>query len=210
MDQTAETIRTEIDRRREAMTHDVNEIEDRARSMTDWRRQFEERPLMLIAAAFGGGVLLGAVFGGSGDDGDERRQRDQQSMPAYYYQDQGNYGWDRYRTERDASRGNGGVTGWVTGQRGPTSSTDAGKQRAAGKIDEVRGALMGLAATKAEEFLREALPGFDSEVQKVREQRQASSNREEQAQSSQQTSQSRQGVTQSDGPDTFGGERSAR
>jgi hypothetical protein len=132
------------------MTHDVDELEQRAKSMTDWRQQVNERPMAALGVAAAGGMLIG-LLASRGSDKDRQQH-------SYHYQPQTHDG------------GASGVSGWVTGERGPTQATQAGKDRAASKIDEIRGALMGLAAAKAEEFLKEALPGFSHEVDRLQQQ----------------------------------------
>lgn len=156
MGQTADTIRNDIESRRQEMTHDIDELEQRARAMTDWRQQLNDRPMAALGVAAAGGLLLGMLTGGSKD-------KDRQEQPRSSYYSGG------YSRESDGHNGGSGMSGWMTGERGPSQATEAGKDRAASKIDEIRGALMGLAAARAEEFLKEALPGFDREVNKVQQ-----------------------------------------
>lgn len=171
MGETADAIRHDIEHRRREMTSDVQELEDRARSMVDWRQQFRERPMAAVGLAAAGGLLLGMLTSRSNDD--EREDRGRSYAPSYTAYQPTSY--PSYAT-RAAGEGNGrdaqqqapGMFGWVSGQYGPSQATDAGKHRAASKVDEIRGALMALAATKAEEFLREAIPGFGQEVEKVK------------------------------------------
>jgi hypothetical protein len=164
MDSTADTIRDEIDQRRQAISDDVNHLEERMHELTDFQHQYRERPMAFLGLAFGGGVVLGMLLSGSSDDG-QRRQRG--VRPSYT-----TYGADassRYRGNggsRETDDQGGFVSSLMSGP--PGSSTETGKQRASSTFDEVRGALMAYAATRAEEFLKEALPGFGREVDKVR------------------------------------------
>lgn len=164
MGSTAESIRNEIDQRRQAISDDVNQLEDRVHELTDLQRQFQERPMTFLGLAFGGGVVLGMLMSGSSED-DERDRNNRR------------YSYSPYATETaNRYRGNGG--GSDGGEQGgfmsslmsgsPGSSTETGKKRASSTFDEVRGALMAYAATRAEDFLKEALPGFNREVEKVR------------------------------------------
>lgn len=174
MGETADAIRHDIEDRRQQMTDDVRELEDRARSMMDWRQQIQERPMVAMGIAAAGGLLLGMLTGGSSDDKD-RGRRGRQYSPSYMaYQPPSYTAYASQYTgdNNDANQNrqsSSGMMGWVSGQQGPTQATDAGKQQAASKVDEIRGALMALAATKAEEFLREAVPGFSQEADKVRQ-----------------------------------------
>lgn len=58
MDRATERIGLEIDRERELMRSNLAELEDRVRSVIDWRRQFAGHPEAWLTAAFGGGLLL--------------------------------------------------------------------------------------------------------------------------------------------------------
>jgi hypothetical protein len=58
MDRATERIGHEIDRERELLRSNLEELEDRVRSVIDWRRQFEGHTAAWLAAAFGGGLLI--------------------------------------------------------------------------------------------------------------------------------------------------------
>jgi phage shock protein A len=61
MGETADQIVTEIDQTREDLKTNLEELETRVKSVTDWRAQFERHPGALLAAAMVGGVLLSAM-----------------------------------------------------------------------------------------------------------------------------------------------------
>jgi hypothetical protein len=58
VDRATERIGQELDRERELMRSNLAELEDRVRSVIDWRRQFAGHPGPWLAAAFGGGLLI--------------------------------------------------------------------------------------------------------------------------------------------------------
>lgn len=146
MGQTTDELRNRIEDQRDQFEDNINEIEGRVKHATDWRAQFDERPMVMIAAAFGGGALLGMLLGGGSDDsGGSSRQSMYQSR----------------------TRQNGGTMGWITGSQGPHKGTDVGKNKAAEQLDTIRGALMGIGAKKLEEFLKESVSGFDQELETV-------------------------------------------
>jgi hypothetical protein len=72
MGERSDEIEEQISRTREDLRDNLNELEDRVRGALDWRRQFEERPLTMLAAALGGGMLLAALLPGGGNG---RRRR---------------------------------------------------------------------------------------------------------------------------------------
>jgi len=41
-----------------------DEFERRITEVTDWRQQFQQRPLAMVGLAFGGGLLLSSLIGG--------------------------------------------------------------------------------------------------------------------------------------------------
>ena len=153
MVETPEAIRVEIDQRREAISRDVDTIEERARSLTDWRQHVESRPLTMVALAFGGGALLGTLLTSSSSSDSDDSER---------YQPQGL--WEASSVTHDGA------------QRSSTSEEKPRKRASrdsglSDRIDVMRGALMALAVTKGEEYLRDLLPGFADEEKKVQQKR---------------------------------------
>ena len=67
MGERSDEIEEQISRTREDLRDNLYELEDRVRGALDWRRQFEERPLTMLAAALGGGMLLAALLPGGGN-----------------------------------------------------------------------------------------------------------------------------------------------
>ena len=61
MGQTANQIETHIDTKRADLSSNLQELEDRVKSATDWRQQFQSRTAAFLGVAFGGGILLGAI-----------------------------------------------------------------------------------------------------------------------------------------------------
>ncbi len=142
MGETADSLRQQIDDQRSHLTENVEELEERARAMTDWEQQFRERPEMFLGAALAGGVLLGALFGGGSSKSGEQ---------PYYY--------DPQDSERNLSNGSHDTS---------SAGREVGRNRASSKLDDIQGALISVAATKLEEIVREAIPGFGTEISRVR------------------------------------------
>jgi hypothetical protein len=63
MGQTTDQIENHIEHKREDLKSNLQELETRVNSATDWRHYFKEHTGMMIAAAFGGGILLSNVIG---------------------------------------------------------------------------------------------------------------------------------------------------
>ncbi len=64
MGQTTDQIASQIANRREELKSNLQDLETRVQTATDWRHYFSEHTGTMIAAAFGGGVLLATMVGG--------------------------------------------------------------------------------------------------------------------------------------------------
>lgn len=161
MGETTDAIRRDINRERHAMEdnlegiearfHDVQhqvqdkveEVQGKVKDATDWRAQFDRRPMVGLAVAFGGGVLLASMMGG----GDDRR-----SNGGYY---------GGYQQPQSFSGAQGG-------------GMDVGKQHMSSTFDNVKGALMGVAAAQLKNVLSDTLPGFSDEYRQVEQENRSS------------------------------------
>jgi hypothetical protein len=63
MVQTTDEIESHIENKREDLKSDLQELESRVKSATDWRHYFRNHTGAMIAAAFGGGFLLSIMVG---------------------------------------------------------------------------------------------------------------------------------------------------
>jgi hypothetical protein len=63
MGQTTDQIETHIEDERKDLKSNLQELETRVKSATDWRRYFRDHTGTMIAAAFGGGMLVSSMMG---------------------------------------------------------------------------------------------------------------------------------------------------
>jgi hypothetical protein len=63
MGQTTDQIENHIENKREDLKSNLQELESRVKSATDWRQHFHNHTGAMVAAAFGGGVLLSTIVG---------------------------------------------------------------------------------------------------------------------------------------------------
>lgn len=63
MGQTTDEIETHIENKREDLHSNLQELETKVKSATDWRQYFQKHTGTMVAAAFGGGVLISAMVG---------------------------------------------------------------------------------------------------------------------------------------------------
>ncbi len=64
MGESADQIKREIAVQRDDLGSNLSELENKAKSLTDWRGHFEKNPMTMIGVAFGGGLLLATMAGG--------------------------------------------------------------------------------------------------------------------------------------------------
>jgi hypothetical protein len=62
--ETTSQIENQIANKREDLKSNLQELQTRVKTATDWRHYFAEHTGTMIAAAFGGGVLLATMVGG--------------------------------------------------------------------------------------------------------------------------------------------------
>ena len=139
MGETTNQIERYIENKREDLGSNVQELEQKVKSATDWRQQFQQNPLTLIGVAFGGGVLLATVMGG------RERQRFSETRSR-----------ESYVTEA------------------PHAATDHQKHKALETWDNIKGALIGVAATRFKDFVSEVVPGFEEQFRRTESQKSSS------------------------------------
>jgi hypothetical protein len=61
MGQTTERIESDIQEERDRLRTNLDELGNRVRSATDWRRQFRDNPALGLGLAFGAGLLLASL-----------------------------------------------------------------------------------------------------------------------------------------------------
>jgi len=132
MGQTTNQIETYIEDKRADLSSNLQELEGKVKSMTDWKHHFGNSPMTMMGLAFGGGILLATMMGS--------------------------------KSRRNIRRGY--ADGMVVSQ--PASASTAKLQDAALETwDHIKGALVGVAASRAKEFINEFVPGFQEQFQRI-------------------------------------------
>lgn len=67
MDRATDSIQQHIYHEREELRSNLEELEDRVRSVVDWRRHFHSNPVLWLGCAFGGGLLIALTAARSED-----------------------------------------------------------------------------------------------------------------------------------------------
>jgi len=61
MGETTDQIETHLETKHGDLRSNLEELEDKVKSVTDWRRRFRSNPGLMLGLAFGGGLLLAGV-----------------------------------------------------------------------------------------------------------------------------------------------------
>jgi hypothetical protein len=136
MGQTTHQIEAHIEDTREDLGSNLHELEQKVKSVTDWKQHFQTSPMTMLGVAFGGGILLATMLGG-----------------------------------RKNSRGDR-FSSHATGSE-PHAGTDHQKHKALETWDNIKGALIGVAAARFKDFVGEVVPGFHEQFQHTEEKTEA-------------------------------------
>jgi hypothetical protein len=162
MDEKPDQIMSHIESQRDQLGRNLNELESRVKTATDWRVQFNKNPMLMMGVALGGGMLLGSMIGGS-----RRSSRSSWSSSSRKYAAAGTgmAAWG------DASGSN--VSPAKSAYKS-TSSPVVREQRhkANETFDNIKAALIGFATTKVKEFMSAALPGFNEHLEEAQRSKQ--------------------------------------
>jgi hypothetical protein len=159
MGEKSDQLERHIHEQRNELGENIHELQekvrnsvDKVKNSVDWRVQFQERPMTLIGIAFAGGLAASALFG-------RRRNTDYTSAPSTDRWNNANR-WNTEGRSDDSSKGP--TKDW-------RKKTDNG-------WEDIKGAVIGLAATKAGSALEKILPGFQEHYQRRQEERRSGSN----------------------------------
>lgn len=134
MGTTANEIETDIERTRTALGSNIQELEHKVKTATDWRHYYRKNPLPMMGAAFGGGILLSALIGG--------HKRTEPVLPN-------------------------------TPDRAAYASVpERQKSKAWETWDNIKGALIGVAATQLTDYVDQLVPGFRAHYDRTQHHRQ--------------------------------------
>ncbi len=86
MGEKSNQIERQIDAERGELGQHLNELQSKVQEVTDWRAQFQKRPMVMMGVAVGGGLLLASLTG--------RKSRSKRS-----------YGETRYDSSSEHRRG---------------------------------------------------------------------------------------------------------
>jgi|KBSMisStaDraftv2_1062788.scaffolds.fasta_scaffold19366_6 hypothetical protein len=142
MAEQTDQLEKHIQSKRNALGHNLEELESKVRSAGDWHTYFERYPMTALGISFGGGILLSMLIGSN------RSNRGRMVADSVSWQE------NPSRTLANAARPAGGA-----------------RDKMAETVDTIKGALFGLATAKVQDILSDAIPGFREQYQKTERQR---------------------------------------
>lgn len=163
MDEKPDKIVQHIESKRNELGRNLDELQNKVRETTDWRVQFEKHPYILMSAAMGGGMLLSSMVGGSSSrsrsSSGARRSYSMPQTSSYYMNQPSSPSYSEPSSTRPAYR--------------EASGAQYQRQKAWSTFENIKGALIGLAAAKAQDYLNEMLPGFREHFRETENQNRA-------------------------------------
>ncbi len=144
MGEESNQIERQIEMERGQLGQNLNELQSKVEEVTDWRLQFQKRPMLMMGVALGGGLLLASMTG--------RR-----------------HGHKSYRNEDRAGD---------SGQQ-HRRGTELQKSQALETFDNIKGAMIGVAANAFQDFFGQLIPGFKEQVQKTVQQKRSAKSSEQ-------------------------------
>jgi hypothetical protein len=154
MDEKPDEIMSHIESQRDQLGRNLNELESRVKSATDWRVQFDKNPMLMMGVALGGGLLLGSIVGGSKKSSSSRSDWSSRSYSA------GSSGYA-------ASASNLSSAGSTPSASSTSPAVREQKKKATDTLEHIKAALVGFATAKVKEFMTEALPGFNNHLEEA-------------------------------------------
>jgi hypothetical protein len=149
MGETTDQIERQIEQKRNQLSENFTELEQKVKSAVDWRTQFGERPGTMLAIAFGGGMLLSAMLGGT------RSSR--------------NSSWDTSRraSERVASGRDYASTASTAVYKSSAADSPRKASHARENFETLSAALLSVALSRATNLINSYLPGFEREFTRM-------------------------------------------
>ena len=167
MGQRSDDIKKHIDTQRSELSENLERLEERVKSTTDWRAQFEKRPMTALGIAFGGGLLLGAMTPGV-----TRRSPD--SLKYSVTSKSGltsGYSTQAYAGQGYSGSSEGTTAGYIEKTRRPPKNTATSRElrKTWDMLDTIRAAMVSYGATRVKDYLGSLIPGFEDHYRRTEE-----------------------------------------
>jgi len=141
MGERSDQIEQEIREKRDQLSDNFGELEQKLKRAVDWRAQFQQRPGTLLAVAFGGGALLSTLFA-------PRHTQRKSTEPSH----------SSYTPSRQ----------YATATSPAPAPSAARHSEARENLQALRGALFGVALSRVTGIIDALLPGFQQEFTRAK------------------------------------------
>jgi hypothetical protein len=139
MGESTSKIELDIAAERNELGRNLQLLERKARSLTDWRTHYRNHPFAMMAVALGGGVLLGTLTSGMGGGAPATADLDDESL-----------------FEPPEDRGYSSPSAFA-------ASAARARRQFGDTWDHIADALLAVAAARAIQFVADKVPGFREE-----------------------------------------------
>jgi hypothetical protein len=150
----SDEIKKHIDTQRSELSENLERLEERVKSTTDWRAQIEKRPMTALGIAFGGGLLLGTMVPLARRSPAPPRYttgKGEAGLSSKSYAGQGYTG---------SSEGTTGSHAEKTRRQPKSTATSRELRRTWDMLDTIRAAMVSYGAAKLKDYLGSVIPGF--------------------------------------------------
>ncbi|GEM_PF-789905 len=170
MGQRSDEIKKHIDTKRSELSENLEQLEQRVKNTTDWRVQFDKRPMVMVGVAFGAGLLAATLI--------PRRGRSRKSRTSSYsgYASSGAGSYPGSSALSQAYAGSQGYSGsseggtWTGSSKQP-SATRREMRKAWSMLDDIRASLIALGSSRLKGYLGDMIPGFQEHYRHTAESR---------------------------------------
>jgi hypothetical protein len=168
--QRSDEIKKQIDTKRSELSENLEQLEQRVKNTTDWRVQFDKRPMVMLGVAFGAGLLASALIPIRG----RSRKNRTSSYSGYTSSGTGSYPGSSAMSQAFAgSQGYSGSSegGTLTGPSRQPSATRREMRKTWSMLDDIRASLIALGSSRLKDYLGDMIPGFQDHYRRTAESR---------------------------------------
>jgi len=153
MGEKPDQIERHIQHQRSELEDNISELEEKVKSVFDWRAQFEERPAIMLGAAFIGGAVLSALLPSTSRITSKVSSLRHRSNDAWtpYANRETPYTASQVESQSTGSSFSGGSAASKTGET----------------WENLKNAAIGMATARISQFIEELVPGFSEHYNKA-------------------------------------------
>jgi hypothetical protein len=145
MGEESSEVKRHIDEQRQELGANIHVLQRRVKDKFDWRLQFEQRPMTIVGVAFGVGLLLSGA------------------VPSIAR-------GSRHKEDDFVNGNEDELDGRSTAPQSHENAPSRSRGRISQALDSIQGALIGVAASKMQEYVDRFIPGFSEHYDRAQRQ----------------------------------------